>query len=93
VNAKDSFKKLWKRIVYEIKFPDSSDNHRVLDYLAAIRVIAGGKKTFSDPSEKRIAELLKICDRVREDDGLTDKERDALLQEIAWPEWFPVRRW
>jgi len=82
---------LWKRIKYEVNFPESSENMTVQEYLARKKAIVTRKNFFS-PSPDEISALLQLSIDVRNDESLTMRERDALLEVIAWPSWFPVER-
>ena len=86
------FKVFWARVKYEFYYPRSSENPDVQRYLAAIDVIVGNRRSFFSPSERRVVALAELCERIRNDETLTGKETDALLQKIAWPGWFPVEK-
>lgn len=87
----DRLKGIWKKIKYEIGYPETSENIVVQDYLAKIKNIVT-KKNFFSPSQEEVISLMELCDIIRQDETLNQKETDALLQEIAWPSWFQVEK-
>ena len=84
-------RRAWRRIKYEINYPESSENIVVQDYLRRKKAIVTRKNFFS-PSPDEISALLQLSIDVRNDESLTMKERDALLIIIAWPAWFQIQR-
>jgi len=50
------------------------------------------KYGFFNPTPEGIAELATIEKEVREDTNLDIDEIICLLEEIAWPGWYPVEK-
>lgn len=48
---------------------------------------------FFNPTLEAIGQLVSIASEIRGDPSLDDEEKDFLLGEVAWPQWFPVERW